>query len=72
MLHLIGYYPLHFLLAVSVTSVICVYPLWRIFKRAGLSPWWALLALIPFLGLWLAGVVLAMKAWPNAPEGEAV
>lgn len=43
-----------------------VWPLWRILRRTGLSPWWALLALIPF-GLVPVIGVLAHSRWPVLP-----
>ena len=50
-------------------ALLCLYPLWRIFSRAGLSPWWSLLVLIPGLGFWLVGGLLAFKPWPNGLAG---
>lgn len=50
-------------------DVAIVWPLWRILRRAGLSPWWALLALIPF-GLVPVVGVLAHSRWPVLPVRE--
>ncbi|MFD1624958.1 hypothetical protein [Azospirillum griseum] len=46
-----------------------VWPLWRILRRAGLSPWWALLALVPFGQVPVIGV-LAHSRWPVLPVRE--
>lgn len=48
---------------VGVVLMILGYPAARILKRLGFSPWWVVLALIPYLnvgGLWL----LAFVKWP--------
>ncbi len=47
-------------------NVAIVWPLWRILRRAGLTPWWALLALVPF-GLVPVIGVLAHSRWPVLP-----
>ena len=57
-------------LAVIVLAVAVVVPLWRILPRAGLSPWWALVAIVP-LGLVILLWMLAFKRWPG-DYGEAV
>lgn len=40
-------------------------PFWVIFRRAGFSPLWALLLLIPGLGVFLCWLMLAMRDWPT-------
>jgi hypothetical protein len=47
---------------------IFLYPLWRIVKRTGHSPWWSLLMLVPLanlIGVW----TLAFSRWP-AIDGQ--
>lgn len=44
---------------------VILFSLWRILPRAGLSPWWSLAALIPFVGLPGLLFVLAMRPWPG-------
>lgn len=57
------------LLALIIAIVAVVVPLWKILPRAGLSPWWALVAIVP-LGLVVLLWVLAFKRWPG-DDGEA-
>lgn len=47
-------------------GVILIYPLWRIFTRAGLTPPLALLIFIPLVGGPLVALVLAFSDWPVA------
>ena len=54
--------PLVINLLVGLASL---HPLWRIFRRAGLSPWPSLLILIPIVGCPAVGSVLAFKRWPD-------
>ncbi len=59
-----GYGFSHWLMFVIMAALI-LYPLGRILGRIGLSPFWSVLALIPFLnliGLW----VLAFTEWPRS------
>ena len=60
---MVGYGFSHWLMFVIMAALI-LYPLGRILGRIGLSPFWSVLALIPFLnliGLW----VLAFTEWPR-------
>ncbi len=45
------------------------YPIVRILNRVGYSPWWVIIAFIPFvnlIGLW----VLSFVHWPRVPENN--
>ena len=53
------------LLSTLVTALLFLYPLWRIFSRAGLNPLLSLLVLVPYLGPIVVVVVLAFAQWPN-------
>jgi hypothetical protein len=48
------------------------WPLVRLYKRVGLSPFWVLLLVadifVPFLGMLLVLVPITLKAWPNFPK----
>ncbi|MBI1209435.1 MAG: hypothetical protein GC191_19395 [Azospirillum sp.] len=44
-----------------------VWPLWRVLNRAGLPGAWALLALVPVVGLVLVFIVLSWYRWPLLP-----
>jgi hypothetical protein len=50
-----------------LVSLACLHPIWRIFRRAGLSPWPALLVFVPVFGLAIVGSILAFRPWPNVP-----
>ncbi len=57
---------------VEAMALICLYPLWRIFRRAGFPGHWALGVLFPVLGFWIAGGLLAFVDWPRSrTEGAA-
>ena len=61
---MVGYGFSHWLIFVVMATLI-LYPLGRILGRVGLSPFWSVLALIPFLnliGLW----VFAFTEWPRS------
>ena len=53
------------LLGGIVFAILCIYPLCRIFARAGLPPGLAILVFLP-LGGFIAPMVLAFAQWPNA------
>lgn len=45
-------------------GLVILYPAWRIFVRAGFSPWWSLLVVVPVVGLLAALLVLGLRRWP--------
>ena len=42
-----------------------LYPLIRIFRRAGLDPWPAVFVFVPVIGFAIVGSILAFKPWPR-------
>jgi hypothetical protein len=48
-------------LAVAALSA---YPLYRIFRRAGLNPWPVVFVLLPVFGFAVIGSILAFTRWP--------
>jgi predicted PurR-regulated permease PerM len=55
----------------AVMVAVVLYPVGRILRRLGLSPFWSVLALIPFVNL-ISLWVLAFSEWPGATgRGEA-
>ena len=40
-------------------------PLWRICSRAGFTPAWSLLVIIPYLGPLIVAARLGLSDWPN-------
>lgn len=52
-----------------VSGAVVIYPLWRIFKRAGLTPGFSFLVFVPFIGYLIVGLALALNRWP-ATEGK--
>ena len=66
---MVGYGSGHWLMFVIMAALI-LYPVGRILGRIGLSPFWSVVAMIPFLnliGLW----VLAFTQWPRDGTGDA-
>lgn len=63
--------PTHLFFIFFLLIVIALYiaPFWEICKKAGLSPWLALLQLIPILNF-LALYYIAFASWPNVPGSE--
>ena len=51
-------------------SLLVVYPMWRIFARAGLRPALALLAFLPGIGLLAALLILGLQRWPAQADGR--
>jgi hypothetical protein len=57
-------------------AALVIYPTGRILQRMGFSPFWSVIALIPFanlVGLWIVAIV----SWPysrevNGPDGTRV
>ena len=57
--------PAHWLWFVVIAAAV-LYPTGRILSRMGFSPFWSIVAFIPFLnliGLWIA----AFAEWPEKP-----
>jgi hypothetical protein len=53
-----------------VTLILLGVPLWKIFGKAGFAPAWALLILVPGIGILAIPLLLAFRRWP-ATEGDA-
>jgi len=51
-------------------GLIIIYPLWRIFRRAGFYPILALLVFVPMIGPLIVAVILAFSRWPNEPRSK--
>ncbi|HEY0836000.1 MAG TPA: hypothetical protein VGE72_19000 [Azospirillum sp.] len=49
-------------------NLLILWPLWRTLRRAGLSPWWSLLVVVPMVGFMAVIAVLAHARWPNLPD----
>ena len=48
-----------------IGGVLIAIPFFRIFTRAGLSPWWSLLVFLPLLGLFICWLILAIAQWKS-------
>ncbi|MGQ9368709.1 hypothetical protein [Azospirillum sp. ST 5-10] len=48
-----------------------LWPAARILRRAGFSPWLALLVLVPVVGVLAVYAVLGHRRWPNLPARPA-
>ena len=51
-----------------ISAVLLFIPVARIMKRAGFSPLWAGLLIVPGIGLLLCFVLLALRKWSPAKE----
>ena len=58
------------LVKLIVAAIIFVPPLWKVFGKAGFSPWGSLLVLIPpfGVGVLVVSLVLGFRKWPNGKE----
>ncbi len=63
----IGFSVTHWLLFAIMVMVV-LYPVGRTLSRIGFSPFWSVLALIPFINL-IALWVLAFADWPAPKRG---
>jgi hypothetical protein len=61
-----GYGIGHWLMFI-VMVVVILYPVGRILARIGISPFWSIVALIPFVNL-IALWLLAFIEWPDSPR----
>ena len=52
-------------LGYAAFCALMIVPLWRVFDRAGLSPWFALLFAVPFAGPLIVLFLLAFMDWPS-------
>jgi len=57
------YQPVH-LTVIAILGLLVITPFWRIFKRAGFTPWLSLLMLVP-LANFFALYYLAFARWPE-------
>jgi hypothetical protein len=55
---------------IAIYVAILVIPFWRIWKKAGFSPWLSLYMLIPLLNI-LMLFILAFKKWRVVPAAQA-
>ena len=51
----------------TLFNLLVVWPFYRILRRAGLSPWWALVIFVPIFGMAIVIGVLAHSRWPDLP-----
>jgi hypothetical protein len=57
----------HWLIILILNVILPFFPASKILKRAGLSQWWVVLYLIPFVSL-IALFVFANSEWPRRSE----
>lgn len=56
------------LVIVAIIAALTVVPLWRICSRAGFSPIWSVLGVVP-LGAMVVLWMLALRQWRRAVDG---
>ncbi len=49
-------------------AIFLLFPSWKIFQRAGLNPMLSLTLFIPAIGMFIAGLILALSEWKLAAE----
>lgn len=52
-----------FIYWVIAVAIFLFYPTWRISKRAGLNPTISLLAFIPYIGIFIFGLIVGYSKW---------
>jgi uncharacterized membrane protein YhaH (DUF805 family) len=62
--------PIMLVLYIVVVAILMI-PCWMILKKAGFSPWLALLCIIPSLGTLVLLYVLAFAQWKVVPAPQA-
>jgi hypothetical protein len=61
---IMGYWSIWHWIFFAIFAALVLYPIGRILTRIGFSPFWSIIALIPFanlVGLW----VVALAGWPR-------
>lgn len=48
-----------------IASLLMLYPMIRIFKRAGLPRFYGFAVMVPYIGLFICFTLLTFKKWPN-------
>jgi hypothetical protein len=56
---------------VLLTALATVIPAAKALSRAGLSPWWAILSVVPIVG-WFGLWAFAYVRWPKVDSGRSV
>jgi hypothetical protein len=58
------------LLILTILQIIFfLFPMWRIYTKAGLNPTISLTVLIPFFGLIISALILSLLQWNVRPRG---
>ncbi|MBM3507763.1 MAG: hypothetical protein FJX64_08630 [Alphaproteobacteria bacterium] len=47
-----------------IAVLIVLWPVWRVCRRAGIHPAWALMLFVPYAGFLLVYLMLAFRRWP--------
>jgi amino acid permease len=61
-----------FIFSLIINAILLLYPMWRIYKRAGLNRFLSLTVLVPYAGLFISTIILAASTWnlSVATKGE--
>ena len=59
------------LIEVLVVAILLLFPLWKVYARAGLSPYLSLTLLIPGFGFFIALAILAFSKWELVESRES-
>ncbi|MFM8374835.1 MAG: hypothetical protein ACKN9P_02080 [Phenylobacterium sp.] len=59
----------HWLIVISIAGALA-FPVSIILRKAGFSPWWALVSLVPLVN-WIALWAFALVRWPTEKSSDA-
>jgi hypothetical protein len=59
----------HWLITISIAGAIA-FPVSMVLRKAGFSPWWALVSLVPIVN-WIALWAFALVRWPTEKSSDA-
>ncbi|MCP3853067.1 MAG: hypothetical protein GY694_22980 [Gammaproteobacteria bacterium] len=52
-------------------AILFQYPVWKIFKRVGIFPWFSLIVLVPGMGIVFCALIVALSKWQVQLQSEA-
>lgn len=57
------------IIAIIIQAIVFLYPVWRIYQRAGINPGLSLTVIIPKLGLIVCALILVFSKWHVKQQG---
>lgn len=53
-------------LTTLIYGLVLIFPVWRIYERAGLNPAYVLFLFVPYVGWFVVLAILGLMDWPSA------